>query len=261
MQVSFRPTGHTAAARLLFPAASAAALALMLAGCGGDGASAAGGGGQGGSASATAKFDPSLRDTPCSVITADTMATVFGLPVDEIDQHAAMGMCLYEWKSDGQVMDATIHVSRVSENAADAAKYFASATAGMSGAEVDEAMDSLREQIRENDGAGRTGDDGAAAAEVLLGAAGGSSSSGIRFRDVSGVGDQARMQVGTGDLNVLYGNLQFSVTAYHGESMPFPDDFSGAAGLMAASNAWMAEILPQREEQTIELARAALSAL
>lgn len=119
------------------------------------------------------------------VVTAETVAGVFGLPVEEIEQHSAMGMCTYNWKGDGQVLDATIHVTRVSESAAAAAEYFGRATAGLSGAELDAAMNSVREQARKQ-----------------AGEAGGT-----------------------------------------------------------ASNAWMAEVLPQREEQSIELARAALAAL
>lgn len=243
MQLSFRVADRREVVRVFFPAASAAALALMLVGCGGDGA---------------AKFDSSLRDAPCEVVTAETVAGVFGLPVEEIEQHSAMGMCTYNWKGDGQVLDATIHVTRVSESAAAAAEYFGRATAGLSGAELDAAMNSVREQARKQAGeAGGTTD-------AILGAAGEASSSGsrgIQFRDVPGIGDQARMQVGKGDLNILYGNLFFSVSAYHGAPMSFADGFPGASGLVAASNAWMAEVLPQREEQSIELARAALATL
>lgn len=257
MPESFRSPRPRAAACLFLPAASAAALALMLAGCGGDGAGAAGpgGAGQGASAGAKARFDPALRDAPCSVVTADTVGSVFGLPVDEIEQYAAMGMCQYNWKGDGQVMDATVHVARVSDDAAGAAKYFASTTAGISGADLDQAMDSIRGNAREK----MEGDGGAT--DALLGAAGEASSSGsrgIQFRDVVGIGDQARMQEGRGDLSVLHGNLHFSVTAYHGDRMPLPDNLQE---MVAASRAWQQTTLPQREKQTIQLAKAALAAL
>ena len=258
MQVASDPSGQRPLVRRLFPAVSAAAFALMLAGCGGDAATEGGSSGSGGqraSAKASAKFDPSLRDAPCSVVTVDTVASVFDLPVDEIEEHGSMGMCLYSWKGDGQVMDATIHVTRVSDTVADAAEYFGSATAGIGGAELDRAMESIREQARKEAG------EGSAAADAVLGAAGDASrsgSGGIQFRDVAGIGDHARMQEGKGDLSILLGNLHFSVTAYHGDRMPPPDNFSE---MVAASRAWMKTILPQREAQTIELARAAVAAL
>ncbi|MGY1530174.1 hypothetical protein [Luteimonas sp. A649] len=257
MQIHFHHSARRSPGRVQLPAVSMLALALMLAGCGGDAANAAGNpsaGGQQGLSRASAKFDPSLRDTPCSVVTIDTVATVFGLPVDEIEQHAAAGMCLYSWKGNGQVMDATIHVTRVSDNAADAADYFASATRGIGGAELDAAMDSIGEKARENAA-------DSAATDALLGAAGSASrsgSGGIQFSEVMGIGDRARMQVGRGDLSVLQDNLHFSVTAYHGDRMPAP---AGLAEMVAASREWHKTTLTQREQQTLALARVAVAEL
>ena len=259
MQMPFDSSRPRSAVRYVFPAMSTVAFALILAGCGGDAATEAGnsaGGGKGASANTSVRFDSSLRDAPCSVVTADTLAGVFGLPVDEIEQHASMGMCLYEWKGDGQVMDATVHVTRVSDSAAHAAEYFANATGGMTGAELDEAMDSIREQARES-----AGEEGTAA-DAVLGATGDAprgGSGGLQFRDVAGIGDQARMRVDKGDLNVLYGNLHFSVTAYHGAQMEVTT--TNMKELVAASQAWQKETLPQREEQTLEVARAAIATL
>ncbi|MEN1958338.1 hypothetical protein [Luteimonas changyuni] len=242
----------------LIPAASTATLALLLAGCGGDGAAEAGradAGGTGVSTSAPARFDASLSDSPCSVVTVDTVATVFGLPVGEIEQHESAGICLYNWKGDGMVMDATVHVARVAEDAAAAAQHFANVTRGMSGDELGKAMDGISEQARAS-----AGPDSAAAGALLAGAADAtrSASRGIEFSDVDGVGDQARMLVGRGDLRVLVDNLHFSVTAHHGERMAAPPDLTK---LVAASRAWHQTTLAEREEQTIALARAAVAAL
>lgn len=243
--------------RAWLPAVSTVALSLALAGCGGDAsngdANVATRGTQG-PAKASARFDPSLRDTPCDVVGVDTVATVFGLPVDEIEQHAAMGMCLYNWKGDGQVMDATIHVTRVSETAAEAADYFASATRGMGGDELDAALDSVRDKARETTA-------GNAAADALLGADGAvsrSGSGGIQFSEVMDIGDRARMLVGKADLSVLQDNLHFSVTAYHGDRMPAP---ASLAEMVEASREWQKKTLAQREQQTLLLARAAVAAL
>ncbi|MEN1929959.1 hypothetical protein WCE37_13330 [Luteimonas sp. MJ250] len=244
----------------LIPVASTATLALLLAGCGGDGAAVAGSagagaGGTGASTSAPARFDPSLRDSPCSVVTVDTVASVFGLPAGEIEQHESSGMCLYNWKGAGMVMDATIHVTQVADDAAAAAQHFANVTRGMSSDELGKAMDGISEQARAS-----AGPDSAAAGALLAGAADAtrSASRGIEFSDVDGIGDQARMLVGRGDLRVLVDNLHFSVTAHHGERMTAPPDLTQ---LVAASRAWHQTTLAEREEQTIALARAAVAAL
>lgn len=244
-------------ARGLLPAAPALAVALLLSACGGDASPVAGADSSGGGASsdAPARFDPSLRDAPCSVVSAETFSGVFGMPAAEIEQHGAMGMCLYKWKEGNRILDATVHVIRVGETVAEAREHFTSATAGMDGAELDAAMDAVREQAR-GQADGRDGEAGA-----VLGAVQDASSSGsgeLQFRDVPGIGDRARMQAGRGDLNVLVGNLYFSVTAYHGDRMPAP---ASLQQIVAAGQAWEREILPQREEQTIALARAAVAAL
>ncbi|MGY0652840.1 hypothetical protein ACW7GZ_13475 [Luteimonas sp. A537] len=189
------------------------------------------------------------------MVTVDTVATVFGLPAGEIEQHESSGMCLYNWKGEGMVMDATIHVTRVADDARAAAEHFANVTRGISGAELDKAMDGVREQAREN-----AGPDSAAADALLGGVADAtrSASRGIEFSDVDGVGDQARMLVGRGELSVLVDNLHFSVTAHHGKRMTAPPDLKQ---LVAASRAWHQTTLAEREEQSIAVARAAVAAL
>lgn len=236
--------------------ASTAMLALLLAGCAGDADSGAGNAAAGdGGVSASARFDESMRDTPCKVVTLETVAGVFGLSPDEIKQSERSGHCEYRWKNDGQTLETDVHIYRVGGSAADVASYFRQATQGISGADLDKAMDSIREQAREELGADN------AAADALLGAAADSTrseSGGLQFRDVEGVGDQARISVGGGDLHVLYGNLYFTLSAYHGEQMKF--EGHDLTRLVSASREWRKSVQPQREEQSLQLARAAVAA-
>lgn len=236
-----------------------ALLTLALAACGGDavpGAADSGAGGQSAAAGdapaaggSAVTYDASLRDSPCSLIGPEVVAAVFDLPVDGIKQYAAGGMCKYDWKGDGRIMNAVIHVLRVGETAAETAGYFANATAGMDAAALDAALESIREQASDEPAAG-----------ALLGAAGEVSragSGGLEFGDVEGIGDRARMQLGNGDLSVLHGNLYFSVAAFHGDRMQAPASLSE---MVSASRAWHRETLSQRKEQSIALAKAALAA-
>lgn len=256
-QAPVAPLRLRPALAFLAPVASTAMLALLLAGCAGDADSGAGNGAAGGGgASASARFDESMEDTPCKVVTLETVAGVFGLPPDEIEQNERSGNCEYSWKDEGQTLETNVHIYRVGGSTAEVAEYFGQVTQGISGADLDKAMDSVREQAREELGTD------SAAADALLGAAADSTrseSGGLQFRDVEGIGDQARISVGGGDLHVLHGNLYFTVSAYHGEQMKF--EGHDLTKLVSASRDWRKSVQPQREEQSQQLARAAIAAL
>lgn len=246
--------------RAALAGASAAALALLLAACGSGDTTSAGSAGASADAAAGKRFDLSLDGDACNFVTPGTLAATFGMPADEIQQHGSRSMCIYSWKGDDRIMDVTIHLTSVADSAAEAAGTFNNATRGLSGAELDRAMAAIGEQARSSSD---LSDAGRAAADALVGETGktvADESGGLRFRDVEGLGDQARILLGNGDVHVLHGNLYFSIGAYSGPQMPPPPEYSAEA-LLKASRAWQKSIVPEREEAGIALAHAVIAAL
>lgn len=205
---------------------------------------------------ATARFDASWEDRACEIVTADTVAATFELPVGELDQSSlAASRCTYEWEAAERSLAVAVRVAEWSEDAAAAAEYFERATRSMSAAEVSSAMDRIRETAEEGgelDTAGKQ-----AAAEGVTGALG---AGGLSFQPVQGVGDQARFEAATGELHVREDNLYFVVSAYLGPDMALPAKLDGAS-IMQASEAWMQETAVQRQDAAVALATAAIAAL
>lgn len=208
-------------------------------------------------AAGEARFAESLEDEPCAVVTKETVAAVFDIPAGEITADSGM-FCTYEWEGGGRTVDVTVHINSVAEDAERAASRFASATRGMSGADLDRAVDDIKQRAAES---GELKGDGAREAAGAVTASVGSDR-GIQFEDVEGVGDEARLAltVGAGDLWVRVGNLIFTVSAYSGPEMPMPDELSPGA-IMSASKEWQKETMPQRKEAAVKLAKAAIAAL
>lgn len=244
--------------RVVLVGASAAALVLLVAGCGNEAATS---GAAGGSTAASGKrFELSLDGDACNFVTAGTLASTFGMPAEEIEQYGSSSMCMYNWKGDERTLDVTIHLTSVADTAAEAARTFNNATRGISGAELDRAMAAVADQARKS---GDLDEAGAAAADALVGETGkamADGSGGLQFRDVDGLGDQARVLVDNGDVHVLHGNLYFNIGAYSGPQMPPPSEYTAEA-VMKASKAWQASIVPEREEAGIALAHAVIATL
>lgn len=240
--------------------------ALLLAACGGTGDSAAPSQSSAASQTASAepvadsaKVDAAIEKTPCALVTPEMVATVFDVPVAELEQSQLMSSsCEYTREGDGESLQVSVDVDGVFEDAKSAASRFRSVTAGMSGAEVDRAMAGVREEADRKgdlDTAGKRG-----AADAII--SGSSGSAGIQFEDVEGVGDEARLAltVGAGKLYVRSGNLNFTVAAYSGADMPMPDKITAAA-IMNADKQWRSETMPQRKQAAVKLAKAVVASL
>lgn len=206
---------------------------------------------------ASAEVDAAVKDAPCTLLTPEIVAAVFGVPAADLERERSMkSKCAYSWEEGDQRLKASLDVSAVHDDAASASRDFRSVTRGMSGKALDDAMQGVAAKAKEDlEGAGAK-----RAADAVAGVASGGN--GIVFEDVEGVGDEARMAqtVGAGDLYVRVGNLNFVVAAYSGPRMPSPESFTPGA-IMAASKAWQAETLPERKRAATELARAVVASL
>lgn len=242
--------------------------ALLLAACGGNGGSAT----SARSSSATqaapdspaadsVHVDAAIEKNPCELAPAEMVAGLFGVPAADLQRESSMSSaCVYSWENDDgtERLDAKVKVADVGEDAERAASNFRSVTRGMSGADVDQAMAGIKEQVASEGGLDSAGK--RKAADVVADGAGGSG--GIRFEDVDGVGDEARLAltVGAGELHVRVGNLYFIGSAYRGPGMQMPDKVTGAS-IMAADKQWRRDTMPQRKDAAIKLARAVVQSL
>lgn len=232
---------------------TAAALSLaLLAGCGSssDGETAAAPTG----ATSKVKVATSVADDPCGLLSRETLAKHFSVPADKIEQIAVASTCQWDWKDKTDRMSVSVTVSRVADDAAEVREYFDRATRSMSGQEVSDAMAKVGAEAE-----ARGQKNGLA--DGMTGAMGGKAGGkGIQFEDVSGIGDKARLQLADGRLNVLYGNLYFDVTAYHGPKMPMPDTIDlQSIGKLSAQ--WEQETMPQRKAAAEQIAKAVIAGL
>lgn len=209
----------------------------------------------------SANVDAAVEKTPCDLLTADMVARVFDVPAAELEQSQQMSSrCNYSRDDGDERLDVSFDVAGVFDDAKAASKRFRSVTKGLSGEEMQRAMAGIKADVAdklEDKPAGTR-----QAAEAVVESSSKGRSDGIRFEDVDGVGDEARLAltVGAGDLYVRAGNMNFTVAAYSGPAMPRPDKLT-ASSIMAADKQWRSETLPQRKEAAIKLANAVVESL
>lgn len=169
---------------------------------------------------AVAEADPpdDLRRRPCEVVTRDMVSTAFALDAEAIEQSSMSSLCAYRWESGGELLDVTVHVSAVAADAAQARALFETATSG---------------EGAKRPAAGSKG----------------------HFEDIDGLGDQARIDTGNGDVHVRSDRVYFTLNAYHGPAMPPVTPSPTAVSAVDARARWWQATLPQRRQATEKLAR------
>lgn len=242
-------TGTRRLNRMALPAVLA--LTLM-SGCGSQNEDAATGTGTSARASATKVQQAAAKD-PCSLLSPAVVADLFSVPVAEVKRIAVASTCQYDWKAGSDRLQAALTVQHVGQNAAEAISRFDSGTRSLSAGEVSDAFSRIDAEL-EKRGQKSAGTDAVSGA---MGAGGGRA---ITFEDFSGVGDRARFNPGQGELHVVYGNLYFSVSAYHGPKMSMPGGAS-LQDLPAITADWQRETTPQRKAAAEKVAKAVLANL
>lgn len=241
--------------------------ALLLAACGGTSdsvapsqSSPASHAASGQPAADSVRVDAAIEETPCALVTPEMVAAVFDVPAADLEQSQsrAMSSCTYTREGDGEGLEATVGVGGVYEDAEKAASRFRSTTAGMSGEKLDRAMAGVRKSAQDSGDLDTAGERDAA--DKIMDNS--NNSAGIQFKDVEGVGDEARLAltVGAGKLYVRAGNLNFTVTAYSGPDMKMPAKLDAGA-IMDADKQWRRETMPQREQAAVKLAKAVVASL
>lgn len=202
-----------------------------------------------------ARFDESLEDDPCAVVTKQQVADAFGVPLTEIEQ-SSISTCEYEWEGGAEDnLNVEIYIHDVFDSVTAATTHFNNATRSMSGAEVASAMGKIKGELEDSGKVDAEGQRKSAEGVTSIFGA-----DGFTFVDVPGVGDQARFDTGTGELNVRVDNLYFSISAYRGPGMEMPDELN-IASIQRAHKAWMKETGAEHKQAAVKLTKAAVAAL
>lgn len=201
-------------------------------------------------------FAKSLLEAPCELTPTTMLAGLFDIPADEIEQtpiDLLGAYCSSEWDGNDKTFSMDVSV-QVFDDAEQAAQRFAKATRSVTDEEMAAAVNTLKRQAG-NDG--DASDSEKKETEGILGAIG---KQGIKFEGVAELGDEARFKVSSGDLLTRVGNMILTITAYYGEEMLLPDDFSVAA-VTKNSTAWTKRTMPTRKQQASEVTQAVIDEL
>jgi len=211
-----------------------------------------------------ALFDKSLSKKACEILTAAKVAEAFNVPESELKQLKMMG-CIYTWEKGDQELHARLSISSIAKTEGRAVTWFKNATKGMSQAETKAAMASIKTKAKKDAKV-----DSKAKKKIVdkMGdaAIGINSNGGIQFRDIAGLGDEARLQLGDGAVWVRVDNMMFIVTGYKGKQPPPPSlkgaDLKNIAKVaMAATKKWTQDTMVERERDAITVAKLVLKGL
>lgn len=203
-----------------------------------------------------ARFGESLVDDRCELLTKAMVAEVFNVPVGELEQHGGSKYpCSYKWEGDGTELRVEVVRAEVFDSEALAASHFLKMTTDMSSEEVDEAMKAIKKTAEKS---GQLDSKSKKMAAKKLGE--GMAEGGFEFEDVEGVGDQARYELTTNELNVRVDNLYLMLAAYKGPKMELPEKMNGAS-MKKAGTEFFKETRPQRLEASKKVAQAVVENL
>ena len=212
-----------------------------------------------------AVFDKGLKEKTCEFLTGAAVAKAFSVPEAELEQLTVLG-CIYNWEKGDEELQARVKISIITKTEADAVTWFRNATKGMSQAEAKAAMGKIKTQAKKD---AKVDTDAKKEAVDELGDAAIDSNNkdGIRFRDIPGLGDEARLQLGDGAIWVRVDNMMFIVNAYKGKKAP-PPSFEGGVDLenfanvaLAANKKWIQDTMAERERDGVTVAKIVLEAL
>ncbi len=229
--------------------------ALLLAGCGGAGEEAQAMRSEGASPvlASDIKVDTAVKSDPCALLPKEDLAAHFQLSETGIRQRQQRSTCIYDAKN-GNLLTVEVSVRSLNDDPARTRTIFERSTQNLNSEALKEGMESVVDEAGERGVAAAVSDATVGSGGIL------NRTEGIQFVDIAGIGDRARFRPASGDLNVLAGNLYFEIKAYHGPNVELVPG-SQPADVLAATNAWLEETMPQRKQAAEELARLVLSKL
>lgn len=214
-----------------------------------------------------AHFSKDMGKKGCEILTPKLVADTFGVPEAELKQMKMMG-CIYNWKGDGQIVEANITLLRAHKSEKAAASWFEGATRSLTKEEMQAQMEQVRGKVKEREEIDtklkeKTADQVIDVANDML------PDEGVKYEDVEGVGDQARVSVGDGTLWVRVDNLTFNVTGFKGKPQEQPEytpadmrDIKKVTAMAReAQQAWLKENADQRRADSTKLAKLIVAGL
>lgn len=208
-----------------------------------------------------ARFDKEYRKKACKVLTPELVAETFDVPKDELKQMKIMG-CRYTWTSDDEELRASLSL-RALKSEKSAATWFDNSTADVTQAEMREQMEEVKKRVKERKEVDtemkkKTSDKlGDTVVEMTP-------DGGYTFKDIDGLGEEARQNEQDGTVTFRVDNLIATVQAYKGKS--YAMDFKPGTDLkkMAelakkAGKEAQKKQAPGARKNSLELARAVVS--
>jgi hypothetical protein len=208
-----------------------------------------------------ARFGKDMSKKGCEILTAKMVADTFGVPESELKQMKMMG-CIYNWKGDGQIVEANITLLRAHKSEKSAANWLENATKSLTKEELQAQMEQVRGKVKEREEIDtklkeKTADQMIDVANDMF------PDEGYNYEDVDGVGDQARVNLADGTLWVRVDNLTFNVTGYKGKPQErveyTPADLKNIKKVTAmakeAQQKWLKEVSGQRRADGTKLAK------
>ncbi len=192
------------------------------------------------------KVDPAVvADAlgPCDLLTPTIVAEVLEVSTDSLRQ-APAGGCAYTVTSPDQEISASLRQLAIGGDGNPAGR-FAMTTRSITKKDAEEISKRMAEKAAAR--AGKAGvEPPTSLPEVPE----------VKFEDVEGVGDAARLNTTTGDLHVLTANIIFVVNAFKGDRAPRP---ASAAEARQARAKHIAKTIGQRRDTAIKLAKAVIA--
>lgn len=212
-------------------------------------------------------FDPedeTFRKQACEILTPVLVADHFGVPKDELRQTKIMG-CVYTWQSDGVIVEANLMMPRIHKSIESAKQWYGNATATRTKEELDAQLDQVKGKLDESKDLDTESKKNTAKGFAELGKMA-MPDAGVRYDDVPGVADEARVSSADGILWVRMANLTFQVTGFKGPEKPqTPFDIKNPKGLakaaMETQKKWVADTLEQRKRDATALAPKVVAAI
>ncbi|MFN4183533.1 MAG: hypothetical protein ACK4M6_02020 [Hyphomonas sp.] len=197
--------------------------------------------------------DTARKSDPCTFLLREAVAAYFGLSETGIRQRQQRSTCIYDAKN-GKLLTVEISVRSLNDDPARTRTIFERSTQNLDSDALKQGMESVADEAGERGVPGAISDATVGSDGIL------NRPEGIQFVDVANIGDRARFRPASGDLNVLAGNLYFEIKAYHGPNIELAPGYQ-PADVLAATNAWLEETMPQRKQAAEDLARLVLSKL
>ena len=212
-------------------------------------------------------FDPenkTFSKRACEFLTPEMVSGSFGVPAAELKKTKIMG-CIYSWKGGGQTLEAQLMLLMVHKNLERAKLWFENSTASKTNEELNAEMDAVKEQLKEHETVDTELKKKTAGSLTEL-AKMGTPDEGVRYEDVPGIGDGARVSSADGTMTVRMDNLTFRLAAFKGPEKPKiqidPKNLKGMAKkAMEIQKKWIKDTVETRKEDVKRIAPLVVKAI